>query len=415
MSIIFKNTMLLTIIQLCSYIIPLVELPFLASVLSVEVLGQIIFLQAIALTLSFFVEYGFNLTASRSLAQNIQYHDDLIRAKLIGRVFQAKIILLSLVTFFFGVVYFLVDELSNKIPIVYLPWMYLSIVGFGFSSFWYFQAYQKMGIATGIEFSTRILYLILILLWIKSDVDAIFVLQIQSICTLLGAFSQFLILYQKEKIIFSKWHEVWQEIKIGWHTFIYKSSSSILASMSVLILGFLASPLAVSYYVSAEKIIRAIIGLTQPVILASYPKFSQLALEDKSQSIHLIKKYCYITILLLIPTIIVLFALAPFVINLFFGSDFYPAIYVLYVLLVLVPLRMLTSIVGHLGLLAAQQDKVISNISLISGLLCLLLGAALTTMFGHMGMAIAVVVTEMIILLLYIKFFRINEYHHEKN
>jgi PST family polysaccharide transporter len=101
MSIIFKNTMLLTIIQLCSYIIPLVELPFLASVLSVEVLGQIIFLQAIALTLSFFVEYGFNLTASRSLAQNIQYHDDLIRAKLIGRVFQAKIILLSLVTFFF--------------------------------------------------------------------------------------------------------------------------------------------------------------------------------------------------------------------------------------------------------------------------------------------------------------------------
>jgi PST family polysaccharide transporter len=121
---------------------------------------------------------------------------------------------------------------------------------------------------------------------VKSDVDAIFVLQIQSICTLLGAFSQFLILYQKEKIIFSKWHEVWQEIKIGWHTFIYKSSSSILASMSVLILGFLASPLAVSYYVSAEKIIRAIIGLTQPVILASYPKFSQLALEDKSQSIH---------------------------------------------------------------------------------------------------------------------------------
>lgn len=408
MSNILKNTMLLTVIQLCSYVIPLVELPFLASVLSISVLGQIIFAQAIALTLSFFVEYGFNLTASRSLAQNIHHEDNLLKSKLIGRVFQAKIILLSLVTFFATVLYFSIDKLSNKIPVAYLPWMYLSIIGFGFSSFWYFQAYQKMGVATGVELSTRILYLILILVWIKTDVDAILVLQLQSLCTLFGAVCQFLILYQQEKFIFSEWHEVWQEIRVGWHTFIYKSSSSILASMSVWVLGFLASPSAISYYVSAEKITRAIIGLTQPLILASYPKFSLLALGNKSQSHYLIKRYCYIAMAVLVPIIMGLALLAPFIIDSFFGSGFHPAVYVLYVLLLLIPFRMLTSIIGHLGLLAAQQDKLISNINLMSSLLCLLLGAVLVSVFGQVGMAIAVVITEMVILLLYVKFFWIK-------
>lgn len=408
MSLIFKNTMLLTVIQLCSYIVPLIELPFLARVLSVSVLGQIIFAQVIALTLSFFVEYGFNLTASRSLANILHKNNQTFKAELIGIVLQAKIILLTIVSIICFFIYSSVDIIFEKIPQNYLFWMYLSIVGFGFSSFWYFQAYERLAIATTIEFFSRIIYLILILMLVEGDVDAIKVLQIQSLCTLIGAFGQFLLLYNQEKIVFLAWSRAWHEITNGWHTFIYKSSSSISALMSVWVLGFLVSPQAVSYYAGAEKIIKAIVGLTQPLILASYPKFSRLSNKDQLFNQSLIKKYCYISLLLLAPVVFMMIFLSPQIIRFFLGDSFYPAINVFYILVLLIPLRMLTSIIGHLGLLAAQKDKLVSHISLISSILCLLIGIAFSAVYSEIGMAITVVIIEFLVLLLYAKVFWIK-------
>ena len=403
MSRILKNASFLMAIQLGSYVIPLIELPFLARTLSLPTLGMIVLIQSLVLTLSFLVEYGFNLTASRNLAQNINNVGN--REKLIGLVFQAKIILFSIVGLLFLMLYFSFDLLERKIPFEYIPWIFLSVMGFGFGSFWYFQAYERMGWATGFELFCRVLYLALILFCVRTDQDALLVLKLYAVCSLFSALGQFIMLSYREKYYFSSWLEAWREIRVGWHTFVYKSSSSVISSMSVLVLGFFASPLAVSYYVGADKIIRAIVGLSQPLIIASYPYFIRLSAANKELGKDLIRKYCYISIGVLIPVVFSIYQLSPYIIRSFLGVGFQHSITVLNILLVVIPLRILTSIIGNLGLLAAKKDRELSVVTLAASAVGLLLGSVLSYFFAQIGMAFSIVTTEVLILLFYIRVF----------
>lgn len=403
MNKILKNSAFLFLIQISGYLIPLIELPFLARVLSPNVLGQVIFIQVVALTTSFFIEYGFNLKASRDFAQS--YDNVLKKSELIATVFQAKLILLTIVVAIFFGCYFSVEIMSEKIPSEFLLPLFLSMMGFGFSSFWYFQATEKMGWAALWELTTRVSYLICILMFIENDADAINILYYQCFFIVLSSFGEFIWLLLHEKITLVKWQIAWYEIKQGGHAFIYKSSSSILSTMSVWILGLVSSSTAVAYYVGADKIIKAAVGLSQPVILASYPYFSRLAMSNQQQSYSLIIKYCLFAALLIFPTLLVIYYFSPYIIKLFLGEKYLPSIDVLQVLLLVIPLRVLSTIIGHLGLLAQHKDKIISNITLIVSLLgicfCILGGYY----YQQTGMAIAIVIIELIVFVLYLAVF----------
>lgn len=403
MNNILKNTAFLFLVQISGYVIPLIELPFLARVLSPNILGQIIFIQVVALTTSFFVEYGFNLKAARDFAQ---CNDNFAkRSELIATIFQAKLILFAIVAAIFFGCYFSLEVMSEKIPSDFLVPLFLSMIGFGFSSFWYFQATEKMGWAALWEFTTRLSYLISILLFIKDDSDAINILYFQSFFIVLSTFGEFIWLFLHEKITLVKWQIAWCEIKQGGYAFIYKSSSSILSTMSVWILGLVSSSTAVAYYVGADKIIKAAVGLSQPVILASYPYFSRLAMSNKQQSYSLVVKYCLYAILVIVPFLLITCFFSPYIIKFFLGEKYLPSIDVLQVLLLVIPLRVLSTIIGHLGLLAQHKDKVISNITLMVSLIGICLCFTGGYNYQQIGMAIAVVVIELMMFILYLGVF----------
>lgn len=403
MNNILKNSAFLFLVQISGYVIPLIELPFLARVLSPNILGQIIFIQVVALTSSFFIEYGFNLKASRDFAQ---CHDNTLKkSELIATVFQAKLILFAVVAAIFFGCYFSIEIMSEKIPSEFLLPLFLSMIGFGFSSFWYFQATEKMGWAALWEFTTRLSYLISILLFIKDDSDAINILYFQSFFIIVSTFGEFIWLFFHEKITLVKWQIAWCEIKKGGYAFIYKSSSSILNTMSIWILGLVSSSTSVAYYVGADKIIKAAVGLSQPVILASYPYFSRLAMSNKQKNYSLVVKYCLGAILVILPSLLITYFLSPYIIRLFLGEKYLPSIEILKILLLVIPLRVLSTIIGYLGLLAQYKDKVISNITLIVSLIGLCLCFVGGYYYQQIGIAIAVVVIELMMFILYLSVF----------
>ena len=75
------------------------------------------------------------------------------------------------------------------------------------------------------------------------------------------------------------------------------------------------------------------------------------------------------------------------------------------ILLVVIPLRILTSIIGNLGLLAAKKDRELSVVTLAASAVGLLLGSVLSYFFAQIGMAFSIVTTEVLILLFYIRVF----------
>ena len=81
-------------VQICTYALPLITFPYLARVLGPAGWGSVVFAQAIGVVIAVFVEYGFDLSASREASR----HRDEPRhlSELISGVLGAKAILAAL-------------------------------------------------------------------------------------------------------------------------------------------------------------------------------------------------------------------------------------------------------------------------------------------------------------------------------
>src|SRR5690606_38061523 len=86
-----RNAGALYAVQLVSFLVPVLEIPILARALGVAQYGHILFCQALALTASLLVEYGFNINAAHQAALVRDRPQDLTR--LFSQVSLAKIVL----------------------------------------------------------------------------------------------------------------------------------------------------------------------------------------------------------------------------------------------------------------------------------------------------------------------------------
>ena len=88
---VLSNGVWLTTAHLSGFVIPLLELPILTRALGPEVYGGVLFALSLALAFSLVVEYGFNLSAAREVADSVGEPHRL--AQIVGIVFFAKVII----------------------------------------------------------------------------------------------------------------------------------------------------------------------------------------------------------------------------------------------------------------------------------------------------------------------------------
>ncbi len=95
------NIFWLYALQGLNYLIPAVMLPYLVRVLGIEQYGLISFAQSIAQYFIIATDYGFNLSAARSIAQNRQNQTEI--ARVFWTAITIKIVLLLLGAVVLGV------------------------------------------------------------------------------------------------------------------------------------------------------------------------------------------------------------------------------------------------------------------------------------------------------------------------
>ena len=83
----------LMLLQIASYIFPLLTIPYLARVIGVEGFGAIAFAAAVMIWFQTVVDWGFNYTATRDLAQN---RDDTVKiSEIFSTVLWTKLSLIA--------------------------------------------------------------------------------------------------------------------------------------------------------------------------------------------------------------------------------------------------------------------------------------------------------------------------------
>lgn len=381
--------------QICAYLIPILEIPVLARALGVQEYGKVVLIQSVALLSSLIVEYGFSLSGSRQVA--IARDDKAELSRIYGEVFSAKLIIVLVVLLCSAVLYILNGSLILEGPLVFFGFLYF--LAFGFSPFWFFQGLEKISVVVILEVVLRFASLFFLYCFIKDEDGAKLALGIMASFGLLNTFvGNIMCIKRIGKIRLCLLGGV-QQLKVGFHVFIYKSSNNILLSAGPSLVGATSGHVAVASYVPAEKIVRGFVGFVNPILIGFFPYLNRQYLSSRGNTIRLslmIVAGMFAAGILAAGSI---FFVGDFLIRTILGSGFVVASSILKIFVWIIPFRLANQAIGLCMLIPMGKDKVTSGLMMFFSIMSMLFAALLSIWYGVNGIVMGFVITEACLLL----------------
>ena len=385
------NILALYGVHVANYLFPLLAVPYLARVLGPKEWGLLAFAQAFGGYIQLVVEFGFGLSATRQVTQA---RDSLRkRAELLAGVLGAKVLLSLLVL---GVVLTLAPRIPalHGHPEVLWAGVFWALAQ-AFSPLWYFQGLERMRLVASLDVAGKGLALLLIFLWVKGPGDAWKVLFLQGGASLLATAVALGVAHREVPWLWPRPHWVAQALRTGWSMFLFRSAVSLYTLGNAFILGLFAPPQVVGYYAGAEKISKAFLGLFTPISQALYPRISHLVRHTPPEAARLARVGFWVLGLGGLALGLGVGLGAPLLVRVLLGEGYEPAVTVVRILAPLVPLIALSNVLGIQWMLPLGMDRPFNAIIVGAGFLNLALALFLAPRLQHVGMALAVVITEL--------------------
>ncbi|EJL6368350.1 oligosaccharide flippase family protein [Vibrio cholerae] len=309
---VYKNIGYLLLVQFANYIAPLLVLPYLTRVLGVEAFGTIVMAMSMCSIAMILTDFGFNLSGTFWVSKN--RHDKIEIAKYVSAVTFAKIFLCFLSVFFVWLYDFYAE---NNFGIHITTAISVVVISQGFQLTWFFQGIEKMRNVTASLVTAKLLYMFLVLAFVKDQNDAVVVLYCLAFSNIVSIFIGFILLYLEEiKISIPRARNVKSAVKNSISFFLSRAAVGVYTSASTFIVGAFCNVHQAAIYSSAEKLYQAGQGLVSPVSQALFP---YLATTRDGKSL-----YRFVSILL-IPMVLgclICGLYAEEIVTLIYGAEF---------------------------------------------------------------------------------------------
>lgn len=318
--LVVRNAVMLYVLQLSTYVLPLLVLPYLSRVLSPEKYGTIAFAQFFMYYFLILSDYGFGLTATRQIAVNSGNLPAVSR--IFSNVMAARVLLmLAGFAMMMGVV-FATPKMRMNWPV--FPVAFIGVVGNVLFPQWLFQGLQKMQHIAFRDLTAKSVSLIAIFLVVKSDKDYLWAAGLQSAGMVLAGLISLLILRRVTGIHFlwPEWSGIRIELKRGWPVFLSLAANTTYNSTNTFLLGLVAAPAMVAYYSNAFRLIVAIRGLVSPLVTAIYPYISRMAAGSGEDAVQFIRRYAVLISAPFLAVSVALLAAAPLLVRILFGPRY---------------------------------------------------------------------------------------------
>jgi PST family polysaccharide transporter len=390
-----RNAFGLYVLQIGAYALPVVTTVLLAHRLGVRSWGQLAFMQAFGTYVTLAVNYGFGYSATREAARHRK--DPEVLSELFAGVMGAKVALsvLSLVLALLASALLTPVQSNGRLLWPAMVWA----LSLSFSPSWYFQGIEQMGFVARWETFARVLSLAGILLLVRVPADTWKVLVIQGL--LFGAAVGFetWVAWRQVGFKIPSVRLVWHTLRLGWSMFLFLGALSLYTVGNGFILGLFAGSTAVGYYAGAERISKAVASLLFPITQAVFPRISHLASGARAEAARLARLNIVVVGGAGCVMGILLFLMAPVLVQTLLGPEFDKAIVVLRILAFLPPLIAVSNVLGIQWMLALGLDRYVNGVVLLAGVLNLSLAFALVPRHAQVGMAVAVVLSEALVAL----------------
>lgn len=393
-----KNILSLTSVQIATYVLPLISVPVISRIIGPQNFGIINFGAAYVTYFTLIVSYTFDFTATRKIAQASE--DEAARNQIFSDVFYSQCLLLLVSTIIFGASLYFLPQLQHNRRILLLS--YLICFGLLFTQNWLYQGLQDLSKIAYFTLASRLLFTVCILLVVHTKEDYFWQpLLIGSIQIAVGLFSFFYAIktYRLRflPVSLKRSLKVLYESRVVFLSLIFVN---LYSTTNTFILGMYQTSDQVGFYTAGQRlIIIAQSVLSMPIAQAFYPFVGKSFGESKEQGLKVIHKLVPILVLVLGAASILMFFLGPYVITLFYGDKFAPAIAVFKVLAIVPLLFSLNNVFGIQVMLNNKMDTSFFTITAIGGIFSVLLNIWIVKQWGYMGSAFNWLATESLILI----------------
>lgn len=377
----------LMLLQIAGYIFPLLTIPYLARVIGVEGFGKIAFATAVIVWFRTVTDWGFNYTATRDVAQNKENWEKV--SEIFSNVLWAKIIL-ALISFMLLLVAISIIPYFRENQAILLV-TFLLVPGNVFYPEWFFQAIERMKFITIFNLASKLLFTILVFVFIKQKPD--FILQPLFISlgyVVSGGVSMYLIIVNwKVKLYKPNFSSIYETIRSSKDVFITNAMPNFYNSLAIVLLGFWGGSVANGIYDAGRKFVGIANSFMTIIVRVIFPYLSR-----KINKHDLFAKvYLAVSILGSIS----LFIVSPILIKIFFTEDFYGAEIVLKISSISIFLVALSKTYGVNYLIIKGYENNLRNITIVCSVLGFVISLILVYNYSYIGAALTLVITQAVL------------------
>jgi O-antigen/teichoic acid export membrane protein len=413
-STIGKNIIALYLLQISYYVLPLITIPYLVRVLGPEKFGLVAFGQSFITFFVLFINYGFDLTATREISIKRKSNEEVSR--IACSVWIAKALLCSIGLSVLLIIIQLVPKMNQNSLLLLI--LYGIAVGNLLFPNWLFLGLERMKAISVINLTMRSVTTAGVFILIRNPDDYLIYAGILSFQWVLAGILGVVFAVRRLKIRLKvpNVQEIFYILSSGSALFLSNIAQSIYYSGNSFILGMLTNYSVVGYYSAAEKITLSLLGLFRPVALAVYPRFSQMASSSKNTVLFWSRRLIFVMGSMGLTASITLFFGAPLIVKIILGPGYEPSIIVLQVLSLLPFIVALSDVLSIQIMLPFSKDKFFTLIRVFTALLHVLIALLLVPKLKEAGMAAALVLSQAFILIstfLCLSYWKLSPLHYK--
>lgn len=378
--IVFANFGYLSLLQIAGYVFPLITMPYLARVIGTDGFGKIAFASAVVVWFQTVADWGFNLTATRDVAQ---HRDDKEKvSRIFSNVLWSRCLLALISGCLLLVLIAIVPYFRENAAVILIT--FLMIPGQILFPEWMFQAIEKMKYTTVFNLLMKLLFTVAVFIFIHKKEDFF----IQPLLTTIGYLvcgigALYLILHKWSYTLYRpKWNEIKNTIRDSTDVFINNIMPNFYNSFSVMILGFFGGATANGIFDGGNRFPTVFYQFQSVLSRAFYPFLARRP--DKHGF------YAKLNISTAIVGSILLVLASPWTIRIILGEEFEDSIMVMQILSVSIVFLAMSYTYGTNYLIIYHKEKILRNLTFISSILGLCFAIPLICFFSYIGAALTV-------------------------
>jgi polysaccharide transporter, PST family len=386
-----QNVIALYGVQICTYALPLITFPYLARVLGPSGWGSVVFAQAIGAVIAVFVEYGFDISASRETSRH--RNEPGLLSELISGVLGAKVLLAALCIC--GAV-FSRRYTHHVAPSLALFWS-STIWGVcqGINMLWYFQGLERMRLASALEIGGKVVATLSIFVLVHNPDDGWKVMAAQCVGCVVAHGVTVVLAYREVGFVWPTLSSVLNALRLGWSMFLFRAVQGLTGSLNGLVLGWVAPMAVLGQYAGAERISRVFQQGLWPINQALYPNLTKQMRDNRHDAMKMVRLSIFFLGGLGLLFGLILFLGAPLLVHAVLGDAFHGSIPALRVFSLWIPLIALSTVITFQLLLPNHMDHQFNVVVLTAGLLGFGCALLLAPGFQAVGIAWSVVVAQL--------------------